>query len=244
MTNQSTRMGTTPSRTGTGDRLQETAGGLLDQAGRTAESQASWTMTKAGDTLEEVARAVRDAGSGLRQERPEIAGFADTAAERVEEAAKYLRVHDASDLIDEASRFARQQPVVVVGGLLLAGLAIGRLLKSGSSGTSHYGYGATGDDRGAGYRSSRSGYGTGYATDYGTGYAGSTGYAGTSRTATEYGREASMAAGAGGAPRSTTTRTTTTRPTARATGSGTSGTTSSTKSSGRSAKPGTSSPER
>ena len=239
MTNQSTRMGTTTSRTGTGERLQESAGGLLDQAGRTAESQASWTMTKAGDTLEEVARAVRDAGSGLRQERPEIAGFADTAAERVEEAARYLRVHDASDLIDEASRFARQQPVVVVGGLLLAGLAIGRLLKSGSSATSRYGYGAAGDYRGTGYRS---GYGTDYASDYGTGYGGSTGYAGTSRSATEYGREASMAAGSGGAPRSATTRTTT-RTTTRATGSGTSGTTP-TKSSGRSTKANTNTSER
>lgn len=116
-----------------GERLQDAASGLIDQAGRTAETQASRTMTKAGETLDQVARAVREAGSGLRGERPEIAEFADTAAGRVEEAAQYLRVHDAGELIDEATRFARQQPVLVVGGALLAGLAIGRLLKSSTS---------------------------------------------------------------------------------------------------------------
>lgn len=240
MTNQSTRMDTATSRTGTGDRLQDAAGGLLDQAGRTAESQASWTMTKAGDTLDEVARAVRDAGSGLRQDRPEIAGFADTAAERVEEAARYLRVHDASDLIDEATRFARQQPVVVVGGFLLAGLALGRLLKSGST-ASRYGYGMTGDYRGTGYRSG-SDYGTGYGSDYGTTYRGSTAYAGTSRAATEYGREATMASSSGATPRSTTSRSTATR-TTRSTGGGTQGSTS-TKSTTRSPRANTSNTER
>lgn len=224
MTNQSTRMTTGTPGYGSGERLQEAAGGLLDQAGRTAESQASWTMTKAGDTLDEVARAVRDAGSSLRQDRPEIAGFADTAAERVEEAAQYLRQHDATDLIDEASRFARQQPVVVVGGFLLAGLALGRLLKSGSSPASRPGYGPTGEWRGTGHGS---GYGSGYGAEYArsTAYGGSTGL-GSTRTGTEYGRHASIAAGAGGAAPPTTTRTTTTRTTTRSTGAGTSGTTS------------------
>ncbi|MBA2315316.1 MAG: hypothetical protein H0V87_08005, partial [Chloroflexi bacterium] len=40
-----------------GDRLQEAASGLKDQATRTAEAQASTTMTKAGDTLGQVAQA-------------------------------------------------------------------------------------------------------------------------------------------------------------------------------------------
>ena len=113
--------------------LQETASGLLDQAGRTAQTQASKTMTTAGDTLDSVAQAVRDAGSGIRDQQPQIAEFAETAATQVEKAAEYLRVHDANDLIDEASRFARQQPMVLVGGALLAGLAVGRLLKSSTS---------------------------------------------------------------------------------------------------------------
>jgi ElaB/YqjD/DUF883 family membrane-anchored ribosome-binding protein len=181
-----------------GERLQEAASGLIDQAGRTAETQASRTMTRAGETLDQVARAVRDAGSGMRTERPEIAEFAETAAGRVEEAAEYLRVHDASELVDEATRFARQQPVLVVGGALLAGLAIGRLLKSSTSmqsGARAGMYGQTGYGRtsyGGSTYESRAGMGYGRT---GTGYgaagndldASATSYGGSTRSTTPSG---------------------------------------------------------
>jgi ElaB/YqjD/DUF883 family membrane-anchored ribosome-binding protein len=192
-----------------GERLQEAASGLIDQAGRTAETQASRTMTRAGETLDQVARAVRDAGSGMRTERPEIAEFAETAAGRVEEAAEYLRVHDASELVDEATRFARQQPVLVVGGALLAGLAIGRLLKSSTSmqsGARAGMYGQTGYGRtsyGGSTYESRAGMGYGRT---GTGY----GAAGSDldASATSYGAAGNdldaSATSYGGSTRSTT----------------------------------------
>jgi ElaB/YqjD/DUF883 family membrane-anchored ribosome-binding protein len=114
-----------------GDRLQQAATGLADQAARTAEAQASTVMTKTGETLEGVARAIRDAGEGLRQERPEIAGMADTAAQRVEEVSTYLRDHDAREVIDASQEYARRQPAVVVAGALALGLLAGRFLRSG-----------------------------------------------------------------------------------------------------------------
>jgi ElaB/YqjD/DUF883 family membrane-anchored ribosome-binding protein len=88
-------------------------------------------MTKTGETLEQVARAIRDAGQGLRQERPEIAGLADTAAQRVEEVSAYLREHDAREVIDATQEYARRQPTVVVAGALAIGLLAGRFLRSG-----------------------------------------------------------------------------------------------------------------
>jgi ElaB/YqjD/DUF883 family membrane-anchored ribosome-binding protein len=127
--------------TGGGERLQDAASSLVDQAGRTAEATASKTMTQAGDALDQVARAVRDAGSGLREQQPTIADFVDTAATKVEDAAQYLRAHHATDLLDEATSFARRQPVVVVGGAMLAGLALGRLMKSSTSAMSGSGQG-------------------------------------------------------------------------------------------------------
>ena len=113
------------------DRPQQGAAGLADQAARTAEAQASTVMAKAGETLEQVARAIRDAGDGLRQERPEIAGITDTAAQRVEEVSTYLRQHDAREVIDATQEYARRQPVVVVAGALALGLLAGRFLRSG-----------------------------------------------------------------------------------------------------------------
>jgi len=169
------------------ERLQEAATGILDQAGRTAESQASKTMDKAGEALDQVARAVRESGNQLRTERPEIANFADTAAQRVEQASSYLREHDPREVVAEAERIARRQPVLVVGGGLLLGLALGRFLRSGAEPSNTQGgqYGATGwsggtsdqyptdhagsslSSRSAGASSSpSSGYGTGYGASY------------------------------------------------------------------------------
>lgn len=131
------------------DRIKDAAGGVASEAGRVAETRASETMTKVGDTLDQVAQAVREAGSGMREQQPQIAGFADTAAEQVEKASQYLREHDAREALETAQDFARRQPVAVVAGGLVLGLAVGRLLRtagtSGRGGSSRFdSYGMTG----------------------------------------------------------------------------------------------------
>jgi ElaB/YqjD/DUF883 family membrane-anchored ribosome-binding protein len=115
-----------------GDRLQQAATGLADQASRTAEAQASNMMTKAGETLDQVARAIRDAGQGLREERPEIAGMADTTAQRIQDASTYLREHEAREVMGSVQEYARRQPAVVIAGGLALGLLAGRFLRSGT----------------------------------------------------------------------------------------------------------------
>jgi ElaB/YqjD/DUF883 family membrane-anchored ribosome-binding protein len=124
-----------------GDRLQKAATGLADQATRTAEAQASNMMTKAGETLEQVARVIRESGESLREERPEIAGMADTTAQRVQDASMYLRQHEAREVIDSVQDYARQRPAVIIAGGLALGLLAGRFLRSGTppqTGTSGY----------------------------------------------------------------------------------------------------------
>jgi ElaB/YqjD/DUF883 family membrane-anchored ribosome-binding protein len=165
------------------ERLQEAASGVMDQAGRTVESQASQTMSRAGDALQQLAQAVRDTGQQLRQERPEIAGIADTAAQRVEQASSYLREHDAREVFAEAERIARRQPVAIVGGGLILGMLVGRLLRSGAepmNAGSNGRQGATGRTGWYGSDAAWSGSGAGMATGsaglsgdaYGTGYGG------------------------------------------------------------------------
>ena len=173
-------------------RLQEAASGVADSAGQAAQTQASMAMDRAGEALEQVAQAIRDTGDQLRQERPEIAGLADTGAQRIDQLSMYLRQHDARALIDDAEQFARRQPAIVIGGGLALGLLVGRLLRSGAepmtgsgqgwqsgytgsgrSATAWTGTGTAGDSSTAG-----TGYGTSYGTDYGTRYgqtAGTTG---------------------------------------------------------------------
>ena len=190
-----------------GDRLQEAASGIMDQASRTAEAQASTTMTKVGDTVAQVASAIRNAGSNLREQQPDIANVVDTAAEQVDGVASYLREHDARDAVDSATRWARQQPAAVIGGGLALGLLLGRFLKSGSAaqaqggyqsgyGQGSYGYGSTGYGAAGSTGYGTTGYGTGtsgYDTAGTAGY-GTTGYAG----GTMAGSGSDLGMGAGG----------------------------------------------
>jgi hypothetical protein len=152
-------------------RLQEAAGTVADQAARTAETAASTGMTVAGDTLDQVAEAIRQAGSQIREQQPQIAGFAETAADRVHEASSYLREHDAREVMDNVQRWAREQPAMVIGGGLALGLLVGRFLRAGSDGNGNGSgfYGSSGyRGYGAGYRGS-AGYGAGYGAGYDAG---------------------------------------------------------------------------
>lgn len=148
-------------------RVTDAASDIAQQATSAAEQRASSTMTQVGDTLEQVAQAVRQAGDNLRSEQPQVAGFADTAAQQVERAATYLRDHDAGEVIGGVQDFARRQPAVVVGAGLALGLLVGRALKS-ANGTSRSRYGASGDWRGSRYGAGSYGAGAYGAGSYGT----------------------------------------------------------------------------
>lgn len=157
-----------------GEQLQDAASGLVSQATRTAEAQASTTMTKAGETLQQVSQAIRDAGEGLRDSQPQLAGFVDTAATRLEDASSYLRDHDAGEALMSVQDMARRQPAMLIGGGLALGLLVGRLLRSGASGSQDSGMNDFRGRRGTGSR-----YGGSYAVDINPGYAAS-GYGDTS----------------------------------------------------------------
>jgi len=131
---------------GTAAPLQEAAGDIADQAGRTADAKASTAMTQAGDALDQVARAAREAASSLRQDRPEVAGIVETAATKAEEAAQYLRQHNAREAIATAEEQAKKQPALVIAGGLALGLVAARFLRSagGSASTSGSGSGTYG----------------------------------------------------------------------------------------------------
>ena len=154
-------------------RLADAAGDIAEQATSVAEQRASSAMTQVGDTIEHVARAVRNTGEQLRSDQPQLAGLADTAAEQAEQAAKFLRQHDARDVLDEVQQFARRQPAVIVGAGLALGLLVGRAIKSaGPSGQRGY-QGSrrhSGNGR-ASYGGSGDGAGYGAGTQFGSRYA-------------------------------------------------------------------------
>jgi hypothetical protein len=148
------------SGTSDGDRLPQAAGDIADRTSTMVQDRvndvAGGQMTRAGDVLQSVAQAIRKTGDQLRQDQPQVAGFADTAAGQVEQFACSIRSSSPSDMIAEAEQFARRQPAVFLGGALLLGAVAARFLKASPQ---------AGSGMSAGYRGSTD-YGT---RDYGSG---------------------------------------------------------------------------
>ena len=186
---KSTKSAGSAAGTAEGSKLKETASGVADEAAQTVEATAARGMSQAGEVLHQVASAVRD--TGMQTEQPQIARVMATAAEKLDEAATYVSEREPRELIDTAQDTARRQPILVIGGGLLAGVVLGRVLRSAGMGAptstsrSWYGEGhsngnpsptrrPTSDRIGA-----ASGYGTGFGASYdraSTASAGSTGY--------------------------------------------------------------------
>jgi ElaB/YqjD/DUF883 family membrane-anchored ribosome-binding protein len=167
-------------------RLQEAAGSIADSAGQAAEAQASRAMTRAGDSLGDVAQVLHDTGNRMRDERPEIADLVETGAQRVDQLSAYVRETDVRGVIDDAEAFARRQPAVVIAGGLAIGLLVGRVLRSGAEPSRGQWSGGTSDTQhfgGGDQRWSRSSV-TGMTDALPTDPAGSTGMTGTATSRT------------------------------------------------------------
>ncbi|HEX5828912.1 MAG TPA: hypothetical protein VFY23_15415 [Candidatus Limnocylindrales bacterium] len=168
-TGSGTSLGSSSS-SGSGDRLQDAASGVVDRVAGTAQqqvgTQVNSQLSHGADVLGQVSRAIRQSGEQLREEQPQIATFADTAAQQVDKVGDFLRQTDFPGLVREAEGFARRQPAVFLGGAMALGILASRFLKASPQGGSQYG----GSEMGRGFRS---GYGSGYGAYGGSGYSGS-----------------------------------------------------------------------
>jgi hypothetical protein len=169
-----------------GSKLKETAGGVADEAAQTVEATAAKGISQAGEVLHQVANAVRDSSTNLETEQPQIARIMATAAEKIDEAATFVSEREPRELVGTAQDTARRQPALVIGGGLLAGIVLGRVLRSAGTAPSAnsmsrtwYGEGHSGRASSTTGRPTRertgpsSGYGTGYGASYDPSAAGS-----------------------------------------------------------------------
>jgi hypothetical protein len=122
-----------------GDKLKEAAeaakdvaSGAVDQIqGQTREQQRS-----GADFVERFAGNIRDAARAFENDAPFAARGMSSAAEYVEDAAEKIRNGSFSDLIDNATDFAKRQPAAFLGISVLAGFAAVRFLKASGGGSS------------------------------------------------------------------------------------------------------------
>lgn len=85
------------------------------------------------ERLHTVSRALRGTGERLRSENEgDLSQYAEYASDSVARLAHSIHEREPEDLVDEAESFARARPLLFLGGAFVAGLALGRFMRSGN----------------------------------------------------------------------------------------------------------------
>lgn len=98
------------------------------RAAHTSKDAAANRIDGLGHSIDDTARA-------LEGKDPNIAWFAHRAAERVQRVADYIRERDFASLREDCNDLARRHPAAFFGGLFVAGLVVGNMLKATARGT-------------------------------------------------------------------------------------------------------------
>lgn len=120
------------------DKAKETAGQAYDVAAEKATTKLDEQKTALSDGLATVADSVRKVGENLQGSDAQggIAKFTaestTTAAQKIEQAAKYFESKDVKDMYHDVENFARQNPAIFIGGAFVLGILAARFIKSSS----------------------------------------------------------------------------------------------------------------
>ena len=113
------------------EKAQEAAG----QAQERMREQVDQRSTQAGEKISGTAHDLRSVGEELRNQGKDTpAKFADRGAEQIEKVGSYLSESDGDKLLSDVEDFGRRQPLAVLAGGLVVGMAAARFLKASSRG--------------------------------------------------------------------------------------------------------------
>jgi hypothetical protein len=116
------------------EQAKERMQGAAQQAKGKLSEQADQRSTEAGRQVSTVAEDVRSVAQELRtQGKDTPARYAEQAAEKVQDAGRWLEQSDGDKLLRDVEDFARSKPWAVAAGGLVLGLAASRMLKASSS---------------------------------------------------------------------------------------------------------------
>jgi hypothetical protein len=110
----------------TAARVKETATHYKDRAAEAAAER----KTEVADRLGRYGSAVHQSAQSFEEQDQNIAYFAHRAADRIDGIADYVRTRDFAGLKRDAEGLARRNPALFFGGLFVAGLVVGNLLKA------------------------------------------------------------------------------------------------------------------
>lgn len=113
------------------EKAQEAAG----QASGMVREQVDQRSTKAGEQVSDAAQDMRSVSEELRKQGKDTpAKYMERGADQAERLGSYLKDADADSILSEIEDFGRRQPLAVLAGGLVVGIAAARFLKASSHG--------------------------------------------------------------------------------------------------------------
>lgn len=112
-------------------KAKEATARAANQVREKATEAAAARKGMAADKISGYSSALRDSARQAGEQHDDnIAYFANTAADKLEEAADYFRNADLGQIQRDAAQLARRHPALMLGGMLVAGLVLGNLAKA------------------------------------------------------------------------------------------------------------------
>ena len=109
----------------------EQAGQVFEQLREQGTEYISRRKAVAAEGLSSVGAAIHRAAERLTDQNSSgLATYVDAAAQRVDEAARYVERRDLEGLRHDAETFVRRQPAVALGAMFIGGLALARFIKA------------------------------------------------------------------------------------------------------------------
>lgn len=137
-------------KTSAAEKMRNLKASAASSFSRAKEESARFAAEKKSAAAERVGgygSAIHDTARNLEEKDPNLAWLAHRTADRVEAIADYIRSRDLLELRNDAEDLARRHPLAVFGGLFVAGLVVGNLIKaSGRHGSDLQGLGRYEDD--------------------------------------------------------------------------------------------------
>lgn len=119
----------------TADHVKQAASSTVARAKEEAGKIASDKRRVAAERIGGYSSAIHDSAKSLEEKDPNIAWFTHRAADRLQSVADYMRERDLRGLRSDAEGIARRHPAAFFGGLFVAGLLVGNLLKASAGGS-------------------------------------------------------------------------------------------------------------
>lgn len=111
-------------------KVKEVATNTAAKAKDQAAHYASEKKEEAAGRLGGYSSAIHDSARSLEEKDPNIAWFTHRAADKLQGVADYMRGRDLGGLRTDAEGIARRHPAAFFGGMFLAGLILGNVVKA------------------------------------------------------------------------------------------------------------------